>query len=194
MTDYIKIIHRYYPPGTQRHQIYLRHCEAVKQLALRIARAHPELRADPVVLEAGAMLHDIGIFMTDAPEFGCHGDLLYLAHGYKGRELLEKVGLTDIAPVCERHIGVGITLKDIVERNLPLPHRDMTPQTIEEKIICYADKFFSKSATDLLKPKPLEKVKKSVSKYGDDKWLIFEEMMALFGLDQVYSNTSSPSR
>ncbi|MFO7613317.1 MAG: HDIG domain-containing protein [Bacteroidales bacterium] len=194
MTDYTKIIHRYYPPGTLRHQIYVPHCQAVRDLALSIARANPALGADPAILEAGAMLHDIGIFMTDAPEIGCHGDLPYLAHGYKGRELLEKEGLPEIAPVCERHIGVGITVQDILNRNLPLPHRDMTPQTLEEKIICYADKFFSKSATDLLKPKPLKKVKKSISKYGEDKWQIFEEMMALFGLDQVYSNTSSPSR
>lgn len=192
MTDYLSIIEKHYPTGSLRWRIYLPHCQAVRDLALAIASANPELGADPEILEVGAMLHDIGIFMTDAPEIGCHGDLPYLAHGYKGRELLEKEGLPEIAPVCERHIGVGITVQDITDRNLPLPHRDMTPQTIEEQIICYADKFFSKSAHNLLKTKPLEKVKKSISKYGEDKWKIFEEMMALFGLDSVYSNTNSP--
>ena len=72
------------------------------------------------------------------------------------------------------------------KHNLSLPKRDMTPQTIEEKIICYADKFFSKSTDNLLLPKPLKKVKKSVNKYGEDKWKVFEEMKEMFGTDLVY--------
>jgi uncharacterized protein len=163
------------------------HCQAVTDLALRIAKSRPELGADMEKLELGGMLHDIGIFLTDSPDFGCFGQLPYIMHGFKGRELLEKEGLEEIAPVCERHIGVGITIKDIEERNLPLPKRDMTPRTIEEKIICYADKFFSKSASNLMLPKPIEKVKRSISKHGEDKWKIFEGMIELFGTDQVYS-------
>jgi uncharacterized protein len=186
MTNYLKLIEKYYHPGSLRHKIYLPHCIAVKDLALKIAKAHPELGADLVNLELGAMLHDIGIFLTDAPDIGCYGSLPYIAHGFKGRELLEKEGLPEIAAVCERHIGVGITIADIEERNLPIPKRDMTPQTIEEKIICYADKFFSKSSADLMVPKPLEKVKKSIRKHGDSKWLVFEEMITIFGTELVY--------
>jgi uncharacterized protein len=159
---------------------------AVTELALKIARSHPELEADEEVLMFGGMLHDIGIFYTNAPEIGCFGELPYLAHGYLGRELLEKEGLSKIAPVCERHIGVGITLEDIRKNNLPIPHREMTPQTIEEKIICYADKFYSKSADNLVLPKPFDKVKKSINKYGEDKWKVFEAMMEMFGIDLVY--------
>ncbi len=195
MKNYLDIINKYYPPGSLRHRIYIPHCRAVADLAVKIAHMHPQLQADLEILEASAMLHDIGIFMTDAPDIGCFGDLPYLAHGYKGRELLEKEGLPEIAPVCERHIGVGITLSDIVNNQLPLPKREMMPETIEEKIICYADKFYSKSARYLIIPKPLDKVKKSISKYGPDKWSLFEEMIGLFGLEAVYSdsNTSSPS-
>jgi uncharacterized protein len=181
-----EIINKHYPPGTLRHEIYLPHCTAVTELALKIARLHPNLQADEEVLLFGGMLHDIGIFYTNAPEFGCFGELPYLAHGYMGRELLEKEGLPLIAPVCERHIGAGITIADIHKNNLPLPLRDMTPQTIEEKIICYADKFYSKSAGNLLQPKPFEKVNKSIRKYGEDKWKVFKEMMELFGIDLVY--------
>jgi uncharacterized protein len=181
-----KIINKYYPPGTLGHSIYVPHCQAVTELALKIARAHPELNADEETIEFGGMLHDIGICFTDAPEIGCYGNLRYITHGFKGRELLEKEGLPLIAPVCERHIGVGITIEDIKNRELPLPLRDMTPQTIEEKIICYADKFFSKSADKLNKPKPLHKVMKSISKYGEEKWKIFEEMMLIFGTELIY--------
>jgi uncharacterized protein len=77
-------------------------------------------------------------------------------------------------------------VEDIKKNDLPVPLRDMTPQTIEEKIICFADKFFSKSASNLLLPKPIEKVKKSIRKYGEAKWKVFEEMMELFGTNQVY--------
>jgi uncharacterized protein len=182
-----EIIEKYYPPGSFGYNIYLPHCQAVTELALRIARLHPQLYADIEVVEFGGMLHDIGILYTDAPEIGCFGDLPYIAHGYIGRELLEKEGLPVIAPVCERHIGVGISLDDIEKHNLPLPKRNMTPHTIEEKIICYADKFYSKSASNLLLPKPLDKVKKSICKYGEDKWKVFERMMEMFGTDFIYS-------
>jgi uncharacterized protein len=181
-----EIIEKHFPPGSLSHRIYVPHCRAVTELALKIARKHPELQADEEILTYGGMLHDIGICFTDAPEIGCFGDLPYLAHGYMGRDLLEKEGLPQIAPVCERHIGVGITISDIRQNNLPLPLRDMTPQTIEEKIICYADKFYSKSASNLLTPKSLKKVHKSIRKYGESKWEVFEGMMELFGTDQVY--------
>ena len=186
MTSYDKIILKYYPRETLRYRIYMPHCRAVTELALKIARLHPELGADLEKLELGGMLHDIGIYLTDSPDFGCFGELPYIMHGFKGRQLLEKEGLKETALVCERHIGVGITLKDIEERNLPLPKRDMTPQTIEEKLICYTDKFYSKSATNLMLPKPLDKVKRSISKHGQDKWKIFEGMIEMFGTDLVY--------
>jgi uncharacterized protein len=68
----------------------------------------------------------------------------------------------------------------------------MTPRSIEEKIVCYADKFFSKSNSSLSLPKPLDKVKKSIRKYGEDKWMRFEEMIEIFGIELVYSKTNSP--
>lgn len=182
----VKIIEKHYPAGSLSYSIYYPHCEAVTMLALRIARRHPDWKISEEIITYGGMLHDIGICFTNAPEIGCYGKLPYLAHGYKGRELLEKEGLAHIAPVCERHIGVGITTDDIIKNNLPVPVRDMTPQSIEEKIICYADKFYSKSADNLSVPKPLAKVQNSIRKYGEDKWNIFQEMMKLFGTDEVY--------
>jgi len=189
-----KIINKHYPEGSLARNIYLPHCQAVTSLALKITRANPSLKADEELIIFGGMLHDIGIFYTDAPEIGCFGKLPYLAHGYMGRALLEVEGLPQIAPVCERHIGVGITIEDIEGRGLQLPVRDMTPQSVEEKIICYADKFYSKSAENLLLPKSMEKVKKSISKHGEEKWKIFEEMMHMFGTESVYSKTKSPLR
>jgi uncharacterized protein len=62
----------------------------------------------------------------------------------------------------------------------------MLPKSNEEKIICYADKFYSKSENHLLIPKPVEKIKRKVSKYGKDKLERFEEFVDLFGIDYVY--------
>ena len=92
------------------------------------------------------MLHDIGIFMTASPKIGCFGDAPYVCHGFLGRELLDKEGLDPtFGLVAERHTGAGICLETIQRHNLPLPRRDMVPITPAEKIICCADKFFSKT-------------------------------------------------
>jgi hypothetical protein len=57
----------------------------------------------------------------------------------------QKKGHPELALVCERHIGVGISIAEIQHHNLPLPSRDMIPVSIEEQLICYSDKFFSKN-------------------------------------------------
>ena len=49
------------------------------------------------------------------------------------------------ALVCERHTGAGLSLEDIIAQNLPVPHRDMLPVSMEEQVVCFADKFYSKT-------------------------------------------------
>jgi uncharacterized protein len=139
------------------------------------------LNPDLKFIEEAAMLHDIGIFLTDQPEIGCHGDKPYVCHGYLGREILEREGFPKHGLVCERHIGIGISLKDIDEKNLPLPRRDMVPVSIEEQIICFADKFFSKNPDFLLKEKPLEKIRSYISKFGEEKLSLFDRWLEIFG-------------
>ncbi len=180
------IIEKYYPIDSKRFRYYFTHCKTVTELALKIAAKNPHLNADVEYIETASMLHDIGIFMTNAPQIGCYGKHPYICHGYLGRELLEKEGLPNIAPICERHIGTGITLEDILQHRLPLPHRDMCPQSIEEKIICYADKFFSKSAKELTTPKPVQKILKKLSPFGEEKVLRFREFIEMFGVDYIY--------
>jgi len=180
------IIRKYYPEGSLSFNYLFIHSQKVTEAALRIASHNQSLNADREIIRWSAMLHDIGIFMTQAPEIGCTGFFPYLAHGYLGRELLEKEGLHEIAPVCERHIGVGITLQDIVAYTMPLPHREMVPVTIEEKIVCYADKFYSKSEKYLTTPKPIDQIRKKIRKYGEEKIAIFDEFVALFGVEYLY--------
>ena len=184
----LKLIEKYYPQDSEASRYYRIHVNAVAKAAELIVLNNPHLNVDIEKVKVMALLHDIGIFMTDAPAIGCYGKYPYLAHGYLGRELLEKEGLLDIAPVCERHVGIGLSLTDIEKNLLTLPHRDMQPQTIEEKIVCYADKFFSKSSPRPEMPKPVEKIINNLKKYGNDKIEKFLEMEKMFGSGYIYEN------
>ena len=62
----------------------------------------------------------------------------------------------------------------------------MLPLSLEEKLICYADKFYSKSVKHLTIPKSPYKIRKKILKYGEDKLDKFEEFVKLFGIDYIY--------
>lgn len=155
------------------------HSELVARKALECVDRH-NLDVDREFVEEAALLHDIGIVRAHAPGILCYGDEPYIRHGVIGREMLDGLGLHRHALVCERHTGSGLTVKDIVEQNLPLPHRDMTPQTVEEELVCYADKFYSKSG-DFYREKPLARVLKSLEKHGPDTVARFQAMHQKFG-------------
>ena len=125
------------------------------------------------------MLHDIGIFKCYAAGIQCFGTEPYICHGRIGAELLRLEGFPRHARVCERHTGAGITKAQIIAQNLPLPQQDFLPETMEEKVICYADKFFSKTHLD--REKTIEQVEKSLSKFGEEGVLRFREWEKCFG-------------
>ena len=118
--DFLSLIHKYYADNPELENLLLLHSRQVAQRALSIARKKPELNRDCEFLEEAAMLHDIGIFLTDAPGIGCHGTEPYLLHGFLGAELMRREGLPRVARVCERHTGTGLTAERIQELNLPL--------------------------------------------------------------------------
>jgi uncharacterized protein len=179
--DPIKLINKYYHPGSRAYRLLVEHSRMVSEKALKIAEKVKHLCTDIDFVREAAMLHDIGIFLTNEQVIACYGDKAYICHGYLGREILEKEGLPRHGLVCERHVGVGITLREIKEKKLPIPERDMLPTTTEEKIICFADKFFSKSPDFLLREKPVELIRKQISKYGRDKVERFDEWAKMFG-------------
>ena len=161
----IELIDAYYPEDNERKHILLVHSRLVAEKALRIADGHPELNLDKDFLYEAGMLHDIGIFLTNAPGIFCFGDPPYICHGYLGADLMRREGYPRHALVCERHTGAGLSLDDIIAQNLPVPHRDMLPVSMEEQVICFADKFYSK--THLEREKTVEKARKSISNFGN---------------------------
>ena len=145
MIDTLAIIHRYYPEGSDIERVLRQHAEDVTGLALELVDAHPEMGLDREFVAEAAMLHDIGIYQTSAPEIFCTGEAPYILHGYLGAELLRSLGLPRHAWVAERHTGSGLTAEEIAARAIPLPPGIYTPQCPEEELICYADKFYSKT-------------------------------------------------
>lgn len=165
----IEIISEFYSPGSMAFEILVRHGSQVAGKALHIAERLTDLNPDRAFIEQAAMLHDIGIFFTRTPGLGCNGDKPYVCHGYLGGELLNQKGLKDYALVCERHVGTGISAAEIRRADLPLPLRDMLPVTLEEEIICYADKFFSKSPKGDGVEKPISVILHGLAVHGEDK-------------------------
>lgn len=179
MIDPLDIIRKYYKPGSQLYETLVIHSEKVWDKALECINRRG-LEVDKDFVASAAMLHDIGIFRCDAPDIYCTGSLPYICHGVEGRNILESEGLPQHALVCERHTGSGLTVEDIIRQKLPLPHRNMTPQTLEEKLICYADKFYSKSG-DIRAEKSLDRVLRSMERHGADTLSRFLALHSLFG-------------
>lgn len=176
--DYQKIIDKYYPAGTRRRDIFLKHSRQVADLALDIMR-RKHLQLDAEEVEAAAMLHDIGIFLTHAPAIGCEGPERYITHGVLGARLLRQEGAPEaIARVAETHTGSGITAEDVEMLGLPIPVADYLPETLLEKLVCYADKFYSKSGEMLRKD--FRSARASIARHGGDSLARFDRLARMF--------------
>ncbi len=160
--DYLSIINKYYPENDELRQLLVKHSRQVADRCLQIAKKHKELPVDVQFLEEAAMLHDIGICRCYAPSIHCHGTEPYIRHGVLGGEMLRQEGFERHARVCERHTGTG------------LPGYE--PETLEEQIVCYADKFYSKSAPDHVRS--VLETAQSLEKFGHEgvkKFLAWSE-------------------
>jgi len=162
-------------------KVMVTHGRVVADLALAIGRGQALSDTELEFIEEAAMLHDIGTCRVEAFDIGLHGPHPYIMHGILGRQILEEEGLPRHALVCERHIGVGLTVSDIVKQRLPLPQRDMIPLTVPEEIICFADLFFSKKPGRLERRKPVAKVRAKLAGFGVDKVQIFDSWLERFG-------------
>lgn len=113
----------------------VRHCQAVAELALEIAKACKErgLNVDLELVEIGALLHDIGRSKTHT-----------VHHAIIGAEIAESLGLPEpLISIIKTHVGGGITSKEA--KKLGWPKDVYVPRTLEEKIVAYADKLIEGS-------------------------------------------------
>ncbi len=173
MIDYQSIIDHYYPESEvpELRHILLVHSKQVADKAVHIVDAHLEWHLDRDFVYAASMLHDIGIIRCDAPSIHCHGTQPYIKHGVIGETLVQEFAVpvpvpvsvpvdyaSRIGRVCARHTGTGLP--------------GLEPETLEEQIICYADKFFSKTKLD--KEKTFEEACRSLMKFGAEGVKKFE--------------------
>ena len=102
----------------------IKHCKAVRSVAIRIAK---KANANLTLVEAGALLHDIGRSKTHE-----------IDHAIEGVKIAKELGLPDVLiNIIKRHIGAGIESEEA--KILGLPAKDYIPETLEEKIVCHAD-------------------------------------------------------
>ncbi|MCX6821503.1 MAG: HDIG domain-containing protein [Candidatus Aenigmarchaeota archaeon] len=107
------------------------HIEMVTKKAVEIGRILREkgFDVDLELIEMGGYLHDIGRSVT-------HG----VSHAVESGKILTKLGFSEaLIRMVERHVGAGITAEEA--RKLGLPVQNYIPETLEEKILAYADKF-----------------------------------------------------
>ena len=121
------------------------HSRSVADKALQIAVKHPELHLDTGFWKKLPCCTTSVFLWPTLPAFSVLA-LIHICHGYLGSELLMKEGYPRHALVCERHTGAGMSLQSIIEQDLPIPHRDMVPVSMEEQVICFADKFFQNAS------------------------------------------------
>jgi len=180
VTDPRCLINIIYADAPVARRILTVHSEAVAGLAVDIAK---RVGLDVDRVHYAAMLHDIGIILTDAPGIGCTGTEPYIAHGILGADMLRRLGAPEYAAhVAERHTGTGLTVNDIRAQRLPLPtDRVLVPETPLERLVCYADKFFSKNPERLEERKSRERVRAEMARHGADTLARFDDLDTEFG-------------
>ena len=72
----------------------------------------------------------------------------------------------------------GLTLEQIAGRNLPVPQREMVPVSIEEQLVCFADKFFSKTHPE--REKTWQEANHALMKFGGDTAQRFKDWAKIF--------------
>jgi len=111
----------------------IKHSILVAEKAVELAESYHKkgTYVDVTLVRLGAILHDIGRSITTD-----------VKHGFEGARLIRKAGFSeDLARIVERHVGAGIPLEEA--KTLGLPPQEYLPETLEEKLVCYADKLVS---------------------------------------------------
>jgi len=111
------------------------HCIAVADLAvetaIKLQGKGYEINVE--LVEAGALLHDLGRSKSHTVD-----------HAIVGAQIGQSIGLPDsVIEIIKRHVGAGITAEEAAK--LGWPKDNYSPQTLEEKVVSYADKLIDNS-------------------------------------------------
>lgn len=174
----IEQLHRTYAPHGAAFELVYTHCLVVRDIARQLLERY-EGEIDLELVEAGCLLHDIGVYRM----YGADGEIdhkNYIRHGILGDELLREIGAdARLVRIASHHTGVGLTKEEIVEQKLPLPEADYLAESIEERLIMYADKFHSKTNPPSLLT--ADRFRRKIAQFGTGKAEAFDAMVAEFG-------------
>jgi uncharacterized protein (TIGR00295 family) len=146
----------------------INHCIAVRDLAVRIAE---KTNANKDLVEAGALLHDIGRCKT-------HG----IKHGVEGAKIARKIGLPEsLIFIIERHVGAGIPKEEAI--NLDLPEKDYLPITLEEKIVTHADSLIQRGKKQKIEKEVEKAIKKGQKKHSQRLLKLHKELSKICAMD-----------
>ncbi|MFO7678307.1 MAG: HDIG domain-containing protein [Thermoplasmatota archaeon] len=146
----------------------IQHCLAVRDIAIRIAQhAH----ADMKLVEAGALLHDIGRSKANG-----------ITHAVEGVRIARQCGLPlDILYIIERHIGAGIPKEEALQ--LGLPEKDYIPETLEEKIVAHADNLIDHVSRHKIIHEINQAKQKGLLSYAQRLQKLHDELSHICGMD-----------
>ena len=187
----ILALHEKHAPTSAALDLVYTHCRIVSRLAGQL-RADSGSDADPELVRAGALLHDIGVYRL-RDETGRLDGAGYVRHGVLGHELLRQEGFPEeICRFASRHTGVGLTREEVIRQALPIPPGDYVAETDEEALVMYADKFHSKTTPPAFVTAQAYAAR--VRRFGADKEAAFRSMCRAFGepdllpLSQAYGH------
>jgi uncharacterized protein len=167
--DEIRDLHERLAPTPQAFASVWTHC----QIVARIAAQLPAPDADPALVRAGCLLHDLGVYRLRPGEH-------YIRHGLLGHEVLAELGYPEtLGRFCSHHTGVGLTAADVTAQQLPLPPGDYLAETAAERLVMYADKFHSKSTPPRFVSATAYAL--AVRRFGKGKSAAFKTMVAEYG-------------
>ena len=184
----IKQLHRKYSNGKYKDEwfdIVWTHSNIILKVADKIVSnlKEKEIFVNEELLREGVLLHDIGVYSCYDEELNNNNNApAYIKHGILGYEILRREGISEsVARFAMSHTGVGLTVSDIEKGNLPLPKVDMIPISLEEEILCYADKFHTKYPSF----SSFEEQKSQLSKYSDINPIIMDRFKMKFGIPNI---------
>lgn len=146
----------------------INHCKAVRKVAVRIAKkAHANIQ----LVEAGALLHDIGRSKTQG-----------IMHGVEGAKIATELGLPlSIVNIIERHLGAGIPIEEAATLGLPL--KDYIPITLEEKIVAHADNLIDNDREHPIEKEVEKALQKGHTKHAERLMELHRELSQRCGMD-----------
>ncbi len=178
--DDITALHKRLAKSEKAFEIVFTHCQIVWEVARQLIERR-KLSVDADFIRAGCFVHDIGAYSFISPE-GVFDGPNYIKHGVTGYDILKSAGFPEeLCRIAERHTGTGITMSQIQERGLPLPMKDYMAETLEEKLIMYADKFHSKTP----KFNTAQSYRAYLGRFGEESVRRFDELVEMFGVPDL---------